>query len=156
MAHIGNFYPVLFRRDFNLNVNTNRIGWPRRWILTFGQASFLSFSTWDLGPDIQSALASISWLSIKRTLGPFGWQVEFRVTIRPGGATYLLEWFVYDAATGATVASWKNNRTDLDVPSTGSRDDVVLVSENPVYFPSGLAIGSVRTERKVWGDGPPH
>jgi hypothetical protein len=28
MAHKGRSYPLAFRRDFNLNVDTNQIGWP--------------------------------------------------------------------------------------------------------------------------------
>jgi len=29
MAHVGKFYPVMFRRDFNLNITNNRNGYAR-------------------------------------------------------------------------------------------------------------------------------
>jgi len=154
MAHKGNPYPVLLRRDWNLNVSVNWVGFPRRYILHFGHAGFLTNTFWDMGPDVLSAPRIMTWQSAPREKGPFVWQTEFNAQINADGQTYRKFFRVFDFNTAAVVLQWRVEQSER---APGLSPWVpFLESENPIYFPQGVSLGEITCNPKLWTDGPPN
>jgi hypothetical protein len=86
MAHKGQLGKVLFRRDFNLNVDNNNNGWGNRCIVHWdqfptGPAGIWSKSTWDCGPPVQGPLDTLKWDSDQVRKFGILWYTEFAIQI---------------------------------------------------------------------------
>jgi hypothetical protein len=86
MAHIGRYYPVNFRRDFNLNVLNNNRGWAdtyRAETATLGQGigAVINGVTFLCKPQPQAQLDELDWASDFKLLGLFFYKAELIVQI---------------------------------------------------------------------------
>ena len=161
MAHIGRLAPVLFRRDFNLNVENNNNGWARRCIIHWAQfptgpAGIWSNSTWDCGPDLQTGLAEITWRSDQVLKFAIHWWSEFQIRI-PDHTYYRRFLRLQTLELGLAL---EVELIDQVIRPDYGRiffDNRRVTFWDPAFFdqfPAGALISPVRP--KLWADGPPH
>jgi len=89
MAHKGKIWPVLFRRDMNLNENNYALGWARYYRTFFsfnalGLGMFISGVDFDCGPDTYPAIDTIVWQSKFKRVGAEFYQLTLTVQIVGG------------------------------------------------------------------------
>ena len=160
MAHKGKLAPVLFRRDFNLNVFTNDDGWARRAIvhwaqLPTGPGGIWSNSTWDCGPDQVTAIDTVTWESDHVRKFGIVWWTQFVIQI-PGNFDYN-KWIRMQTDAFGLVLEITYER--INFPRYGpslSEPRAVTVWQPGIFdnFPAGALESTFRP--KFWADGPPH
>jgi len=89
MAHIGNVWPVHFRRDFNLNATNNRFGWANRYlavasVLGTGFGPVLNGAQFLCDPQPQPRLDELAWQSPYKLLGLFFYRATLLCQIVKG------------------------------------------------------------------------
>ena len=89
MAHKGKIYPVLYRRDMNLNRPNNSVGWAKYYRTFFsfnslGLGMFLSGLDFDCGPDTYPAIDTIVWQSKFKRHGAEFYQLTLTAKIVGG------------------------------------------------------------------------
>jgi len=90
MAHSGKIWPVLFRRDMNLNTGPSyHLGWAKYYRTFFsfnalGLGMFLSGVDFDCGPDTYPLLGRIVWQSKFKRIGAEFYQLTLTVDIIGG------------------------------------------------------------------------
>ena len=93
MAHKGKLGKVLFRRDWNLNRDTNNSGFFNRYLLTpkyrtTGFGTLAAKFIYDCGPARESPFGTMRWISESRLVGPFSFHFEVTCDFGPGGWFY--------------------------------------------------------------------
>lgn len=161
MAHKGKTWPVLFRRDLNLNVETNDDGWSNRVIVTYpvlptGFAGFWSLSHWDCGPGGFLPPNLIEWKSELALKFGLHWFTRLEVAIN-NGIDYTRILTLNTIEFGVTAKwlillnHWMQPTWQTPfVPTT-------LLVYDPAFFdtpPNDMFGLGIRP--KVWSEGPPH
>lgn len=160
MAHKGKFYPVLLRRDWNLNVQTNRVGFANRYILTpkYGVTGFGTLPAariWDVGPADDSVFGTMRWASPSLNIGPFTFHFIVISTIDPGGATYTSTIQEYEDHVGLILTA------EIGPPGTHGVNFAFLTPSAVIYFDPTFFDGKpfmdlFKIRQKLWSDGVPH
>lgn len=160
MAHVGVVYPVIFRRDFNLNVFANWVGWSKYYIFFFrflpsGDANTLDNFQFTLGPETYPDSKSITWISPYYAVPVFQFKVEILVQINDG-KTYTKTGGLF-SKTGGLIFSWTwSVANDEHRPNFPFNQPVTVTYWNPEWFdykPSGTLLICQPWE---WVDGAPH
>jgi len=160
MSHKGSFYPVLFRRDWNLNVLTNDNGYANRYIVTLpqlgtGPAGIWSNSTWDCGPATLAPQNTMLWKADPALKFGVHWWVEVDSLIQPS-STYRRRGRMMTAEFGV-IAEWRNGSDGVFFPGFPPQAGGALIMWDPGFFdaaPSTLIFTLIRP--KIWSEGPPH
>lgn len=89
MPHRGRPYPVAYRRDFNLGLQTNNTGWAQSYEVTLrnlgpGPGGGLAGKPFVCGPDTFASPQSIFWTSAPEIMFGFVFVVEARIAITDG------------------------------------------------------------------------
>lgn len=160
MSHKGKFYPVLFRRDWNVNLVTNRNGFANRYIFTerdstTGFGVLIRGRKFDCGPATNRFVSEMHWLSQVISIGIFDFQVELK-------ANFVAPWVGYDTTIDiieqhvgviATIRRYKKGD-----PVIGFAQRLFDSTEywDPHWYDSYPALEQSTCVPKTWADGPPH
>lgn len=160
MAHIGNPAPVIFRRDFNLNVRTYNDGWSNRYIATLTQLPLgignqLVGSQWDCGPGTIVAADTMVWQSLPQLIGIFAWDILLTATIT-GGTSYIKGFQVREAISGVVGIFRCTNDPAANGPNFPFFNTWSSTFLDPFFFHPPGSGGQVNCVRKEWALGPPH
>lgn len=160
MAHVGQFFPVLFRRDFNLNVLTNRAGFARRYIATSnfvatGIGAILSGQQFDCGPDTQFDPRTIIWESDLMRLGLFFYRCTLLAQITTD-STYIKQTIYNVQGHGDILILQWQLQDFLRSPGFGLDFTGRILFFSPDWFDSFSSQPSCDAAPKLWSDGPPH
>lgn len=160
MAHVGKRYKVAFRRDFNLNVQTNRFGWANRYLVKLTVASngpglVLDESTWDAGPPILTAPNALVW---KTPVQEFGFGLRYWIEVKTeiqGGTSFWKQGFVYSDNFNILVAHWQweprgGKQTGFLTTFGGS----MLFWDDQHFFTNPF-LDTSAIDEKQWSDGAP-
>lgn len=160
MAHKGKLYPVAFRRDFNLNVQSNNDGWGNRELIHWGQfptgpAGFWSNSNWDCGQAPQPFATALLWRSEQvRKFGILWWS-EFQVTIT--GNVRLLPQIRLQTVEFGMILEVSYDPQERPVTSAKTGINPVITFWDTGFFDEFPVGAEGSTWRwKFWADGPPH
>jgi hypothetical protein len=158
MAHKGHFGPVIFRRDFNLNVQSNDAGWLDGWqwffrLLPGGVAHVLAGRFIASFPAKLSSVNSLLWRGPPAVHGARFWEVGLEVTIPPTGDRYLNKWTLYEATVNVV---WQ---IDYTAPLDDSRRPRLYGAPsttyyNPLYFDQKPNALEVFYRQMLWADYP--
>lgn len=161
MAHKGHFFPVAFRRDFNLNVQTNNDGFANRYLVTINDIDNncidpINGVVFECGPATLFNPPTMIWLSAKRVVGFNAYQLEMRATLV--GLPQLYNWKMTLSAPNLpdTVATWRP-QADNGQPFWNTDGTQEVTYANPAFwsaFPRDLQDSDVQP--KDWSFGPPH
>ena len=160
MAHKGRQWPVAFRRDFNLNVPTNNLGWARRYIgyITFmaqGLGGAVSGVEFDCGPDFQSQPNELDWSSEFKRIGLFFYKMELITQINDG-LHYFRQVSINVSGHGTILVCDWPPQENPNVPGWPAGFYINVVFWSPDWFdfePFGV---SPTVAPKVWTLPPPH
>lgn len=161
MAHKGKLGPVLFRRDWNLNVDSYDDGYGNRYITTThtptgGLGTIVAHDIWDCGPATFAVPNIMFWLSDVHTHGIADFQVRMESVILPGGSSYDHYGYLFELHVG-TISKWRwgpSHMTDpvfFNVSGLGT-----TISWDPAWFDSDPMFYNNTPSIKRWIDGPPH
>jgi hypothetical protein len=158
--HIGNFGPLAFRKDFNLNVSSNVGGWYRRYIwqanlIPTGIAHVIDGKLFDCGPDQQVDINQLLWESEFVRYGVAKYKVQLVATINPNGSTYTTEGAVIVLNQGI-IWHWTYQQDRFNRP--GFRVETFPQTDfwSPDWWDVEPQGRSIFTISKLWTDGPPH
>jgi len=147
MAHRGKDWPVLFRRDFNLNVQTYRHGLAEKYRVQIPQFVFPDYpelrnTDWFCGPGVLQPVADLTWSSPITVLSGRAWQVQMH-GILSGTSLELFtpSWQLWLASALTIAYELRAPDHTSDIPLTGAAGHVTFI--DPSKFPSGP--GSVGT-----------
>lgn len=159
MAHKGHFGPVAFRRDFNLNVDTNDAGWLRGYQVFFGLlprgiGGVLAGRFLRSFPDSMTALNTESWIGVPKLITGRFWHFEIDATIITGGAKYAVEFRLYEHLTNLI---WRVDMTrdDEEQRLPGFNVTSSTVYWNPDYWDQQPNALSINIAGMAWSDYPP-
>jgi len=160
MAHKGRLYPVGFRRDLNLNVQTNNSGWANRYlvkinILPAGIGHALVGSTWDCGPEQVTPGDTIFWPSDPDIFAPFVYDVILSAPI-DGGVSFRRRFEIREAIGGTILRLEMINDPFPLLPGFGLFQSWKAIFFDPFFFDEGGNFNQVNPFTKLWVDGPPH
>jgi hypothetical protein len=141
MAHRGKDWPVVFRRDFNLNSQTYRHGLANRYdvgtqAFTFPDYPELQNTVWDCGPGTLEPPARLAWLSNVRVLAGRSWQFRFYGTLSGAALEFFTpSWELW--LNGAKILAYALRAPDhnSDVPINGLGGSITF--QDPTKFPHG-------------------
>lgn len=160
MAHIGKAGPYVFRRDFNLNVDNNALGWARRCIVHWGAfptgpAGIWSNSTWDCGPDVFLAPDSLTFDSERVLKFGVHWFSQFSVQITARDE-YRRRIRLITVEFGTILEITYGLRRDPRYGPQSFEGRAITVWDPDFFdqFPGGALESTFRP--KLWSDGPPH
>lgn len=160
MAHAGKLYPVLFRRDWNLNIETNRQGWANRYIFTpldetTGFGTLIRGRRFDCGPATNSFVSLMTWTSQVEHIGIFDFQIALHADIIPGKSAYSVTFDIIEQHVGV-IATVRRGTGPLLQPGFQQRlfDDTIYW--DPHWYDSYPSLEHSRCGPKLWADGPPH
>jgi hypothetical protein len=147
MAHRGKDWPVLFRRDFNLNVQTYRHGLAEKYHVQIPQFVFPDYpelrnTDWICGTGLYDPPDRIAWNSPLTVLSGRTWQVQMHGTLSGAGlALFTPTWQLW--LNGALTITYELRAADhtTDIPISGAAGHVSFIDASK--FPSGP--GSVGT-----------
>lgn len=161
MAHKGKLFPVVFRRDWNLNVNNNNDGWPNRFLLNFlnlptGFGSLAGQFTYDCGPGTVRFISEMRWVSDPIDFRIFTFHAEISVFI-PQPSYYNRRIRLYEDHVGLILElrNFPDGNKALGFFNSFANG---VVFWDPTFFdaiPTSTAINTV-PRNKRWIDGPPH
>lgn len=161
MAHVGRFYPVAFRRDFNLNTRTNNLGWARRYVgyITLppfvGVGGIVSGVDFDCGPDDATDPLQIDWLSAYKQLGVAKYRMELLVQIINAGQ-FLRQTAIEVLNEGIIlVLTWADQRPGLQ-PGFGYDPLPEITYWSADWFDREPTTSTVTIAPKVWASPAPH
>jgi len=160
MAHKGSIWPVLYRRDLNLNIQNNSIGWPRRFLgrLDFsvgGVGSIVAGKTFDCGPDFYSQINEIDWQSDFRQIGVAKYRMEILVqVVRNREYFRQVSIGVQNQGTILVCEQFDNFHPDHPGFNNGAEMKVVFFSTDWFDHQPPFLTGTFKEKR--WTDGPPH
>jgi len=147
MAHVGKDWPVLFRRDFNLNVQTYRHGLAEKYRVQIPPFVFPDYpelrnTNWVCGAGHLDTVPGIAWDSPVTVLSGRTWQVHLLGTLS-GTALELFtpSWQLRLNGTIAIAYELRAANHTSDIPLTGAAGHISFI--DPTKFPSGP--GSVGT-----------
>jgi hypothetical protein len=160
MAHAGKFYPVIFRRDWNLNVISNQTGWANRYIVRlfthtggFGSAAYPF--VYQCGPGVESPFGTMRWSSqVVHTL-IFDFQVTLAADFGPTGAFYNKTGKLSELSVG-TITSWRQGAEKPIDPGWPTPEGGTTIFWDPLWFDADPALWLSSIAPKRWADGPPH
>jgi len=160
MAHIGKFYPVVFRRDLNLNIDNNSNGWPR-WahgVLNFTSSGFgqvVSGKVFVCGPESYPRNDTMQWVSGLYRYGLFFYRMELIVQITDGlnffrqviinvqghGDILVVNWphagafdeSLWFFGIGGTVEFWSPDWFDFEPPGVETEVRPLLWTEGATF-----------------------
>lgn len=160
MAHKGKRWPVLYRRDMNLNVSNNSIGWARRY-LTFitwtssGPGQRLSGFEFDCGPDEYPAIDKIVWRSGFVSVGIDRWQLT--LTSQIVGGKRFKRTAVYELALyGRVLELFLFAATDPDHSGFLQAGQCRVDFWDDNFFDFAPVLPLAFPFEKRWTDGAPH
>lgn len=160
MAHVGKFWPVLFRRDFNLNLQNNALGWARRYLAFFtfnclGTGQNLSGAGFDCGPDEYPDPLSMLWRSGFIRVGAELYELSLRATVVNGRK--FKRTATYDNALAGKVLELQwFDPPEGDHPNFPVGPEVKVVFWNLAFFDFEPQFPQAFVFEKRWKDGPPH
>lgn len=141
MAHRGKPWPLTFRRDFNLNVNTYRAGLAHDYLLQTHQFMFTDWPLlrnldWHCGPATDAVLPRLIWRSEMRTISGHTWRFRLVGTL-VGDPLQLFEPSWYLERDGSDVCAWlmADATSNSRFPPSGVQGRIIFF--DPVVFPSG-------------------
>jgi len=160
MAHKGNPFPVLFRRDWNLNVNNNNNGWANRYIAklfkgTTGFGTLATQFTYDCGPSKVTFVSQNTWESQVVHFGLFDFQVKLHADIAPGQSTYINRCELIEQHVGQ-IAEWRMIEDGTQVIGFFQTLTAADLYWDPAWFDSEPFLINSLIRPKTWSDGPPH
>lgn len=160
MAHKGNPYPVGFRRDLNLNVNNNNVGWANRYIVTLtrlppGPGHAMQGSVWDCGPEQLTPADTIFWVADPQIFGPTAFDVILSAPI-DNGRSYRRRIEIREAFVGTILRMEMINDPDPKHPGFPLFQTWNVLFRDPVFFTGNGFANQIQALPKVWSDGPPH
>ena len=160
MAHKGKFYPVAFRRDFQLNVSNYSVGYANRYKVvphgqTTGPGTLLFNVPFDCGPPFIHNFSQRSWLSQVEHILVFDFQVECFQEIVPGGQfeTTLINFYELNVGLIATVQRGGGQRR-VGGFASGPRDSTIQWDQ--AWFDRYPFLELTTSVPKTWKDPPPH
>jgi len=160
MAHKGKIYPVLFRRDFNLNIFDNDIGWARRYLAktTFnatGKGRLLSDFVFDCGPDTYPVVNHIEWESDWYDIGLHTYRLT--VTVQLVHGSQYIRTLRYDEDVNGTVLDLQfAGEFPEDHPNFRPGELLSINYWDPTFFDRQPSFVQGFVPEKRWGDGEPH
>lgn len=160
MAHKGRLYPVGFRRDLNLNVDNNNVGWANRYLVRLdrlppGIGHALEGSDWDCGPQQVTPGETIFWVADPDIFAPFSYDVIISAPI-DGGVSYRRRCEIREAFSGTILRLEMINDPTPVTPGFPVLQTWRVVFRDPFFFTAdGFAL-QVNAIPKRWADGPPH
>lgn len=161
MAHKGRLWPVAFRRDWNLNLTTNTLGWANRYVghvssVHFsGQGGVISGFEFDAGPSDDSTFPSLLWQSSYQHIGTSLWRVELLAQI-VGGQTFFRQVGFEVKNFGIVLVINLPGSTTEHFPGNFSADAASAAFWSPEWYDFDPSPISVRFRPKDWQDGQPH
>lgn len=160
MAHIGSAYPVVDRRDFNLNVKTNGQGFAHRYLCTLtrlppGIGNGLQGTTWDCGPDGVDPIERLFWGSDPRFVGPFVYDTILTATI-VNGFEYIKRFEIREAISGTILRLQLDRDPSPSFPNFSLLQTWNVIFRDPFFFSSDGFQNQINAIQKTWADGPPH
>jgi hypothetical protein len=160
MSHKGKLYPVGFRRDLNLNLDTNQTGWANRYIVTLAQlppgpGHALEGSTWDCGPEQVTPAETIFWVSDPDIFGPFAFDIILSAPI-DGGVSFRRRCEIREAFTGTILRLELINDPQPHLPGFPVFSTWKTLFRDPTFFIADGFSNEVNAIPKVWALGPPH
>jgi hypothetical protein len=160
MAHKGNLYPVLFRRDWNLNVVSNNDGWPNRYIVRlfqFGQGfgTFAFPGVYQCGPATESPHGRMLWRSQVYMNAAFSFVVELSSDFGPRGQWYNKTGQLFELHVGV-IATWRIDVEKTTEPGFGGSEHGATIFWDPAWWFSEPQLWASTYVPKLWADGPPH
>ena len=109
MAHIGKIWKLLFRRDVNLNVVTNQLGWANRYLLACqfpfngGPGTLLENVVFDCGPGVVSFPDTITWPSQVEHILIFDFSCRLEAEISNTEFPYAKRLYISEAHIGVIL-----------------------------------------------------
>lgn len=161
MPHAGKPAPVLFRRDWNLNVFNNNDGFSNRYIwrpksFTTGFGTLIDAYTWDMGPATKILFSTMEWRSPVLPVGHFDFVTYLQVEIRPTGKGYEKTVNVDEQHVG-NIYRGRIDRLDAVYPKMSNFEaDGVTLFWDPAWYDRDPQYYAGNFRRKFWVDGPPH
>ena len=151
---------MLFRRDFNLNVQNNNIGFANRYTvhLAFpfnsGPGTILDKTHWDCGPGTFFLPAEMRWESDVSKFLIFHFFVRVQAFIS-GGQVFRRFGQVWETTSGL-ILEWRLSPDFWPNPNFVQSAFSVITFFNPAYFDHQPQPQPLTIDPKVWADGPPH
>lgn len=160
MAHVGALGPVIFRRDFNLNVNNNAGGFFRRYLATLhqlpaGVANIVNGFQFDCGPEAYPDSKTITWESPLLLVPIFAFKVKLIAQIN-NGKNYFKGVELHQKNAGLIFAGHWPRLEDLQGPNFPFFTTLQLDFWNTDWFDSAPVNVTCEAPGKTWNDGPPH
>lgn len=160
MAHKGNPYPVLFRRDWNLNVQRNNDGYANRYLCTLNFELVRGFGTlssrfiYDCGPATFFPPNEMRWDSgVVNPAGFFSFRLVLRSFLGTHGYNKRIDLI---ESTAGTIASWNRQLDGLAITNFEPTPDDRCLFFSPTFFDNSPPPHTAICPAKVWADGPPH
>jgi hypothetical protein len=160
MAHKGQLYPVLFRRDWNLNLVTNKNGFANRYIFTptdstTGFGTLCRGQHFDCGPATNRFVSEMHWLSQVIRIGPLSFQVELHANINPDRQTYdtTIDIIVQEVGVIATI---RRGFAYSTLCNFDRQQFDRTIYWDPHFYDSYPALENSICPPKFWFEGPPH
>lgn len=160
MAHVGRFYKVLFRRDWNLNISDNAQGHANRYIVTLpehlgtGIGTIIEGTIWDCGPGRLSIRDTQLWQAPFIRRAALHWQVEIESIIQTPDNSYAKRLRINVAEVG-TIA-------EVEIGTDGSRlvgfpekRGTLLSWDSDFFDGPPVVLGFLDIRTKNWADGLP-
>lgn len=157
MAHIGNLYKVLSRRDYNLNIATNRVGYANRYFVRLsttvqGIGGVLAGTEWTTDPARLSIRDTMIWQTAFERIVGLDWRVQLESIIN---ADFTYTQLGQVALAGVGVVTEWDCTSDLPrrpfFPTVGNH----TIYYDPDVFASDPKLWQSFTRPWFWADGPP-
>jgi hypothetical protein len=160
MAHVGKTWPVVNRRDFNLNVPRNDVGWANRYHVTLtilppGIGNALQGSEWECGPSGVDPIDRMFWGSDPELIGGFVFDVILTASI-VDGQRYIKRCQIREAISGVILNLELANDPMPTFPIWPIRFTWKTIFRDPFFFTGDGFANDVDAIPKLWSDGPPH
>jgi hypothetical protein len=160
MAHVGITWPVVTRRDFNLNVNSNNVGWANRYKVTLNIlppviGNGLQGTEWECGPSGVSPIDRMFWASDPDLFGGFVFDVIITASI-VDGQRYIKRCQIREAVNGVILNLELANDPSPFFPVWPVFHTWKTIFRDPFFFTGDGFANQVNCLPKEWADGPPH
>jgi len=160
MAHKGKAFPVLFRRDFNLNISNNNNGWKRRYLVSLtglpaGPGGLINGFVFDCGPDSYPLVDRVSWQSLFEQFGLLFFSIQLTADIVNN--SYIRKVTIY---AGFALVPILRARVDPvsnpNLPFFPTAGIWTLEFYSTSFWTSPPTNVALTAFEKSWSDGPPH
>jgi hypothetical protein len=160
MAHKGNPYKVLYRRDWNLNVTTNRVGWGNYYYcrtVAFGTGfgTFVRDQIWECGSALTAPGNVQLWASDPRFIMGFQFHVEITVGFETDQASYRKRGKLFEDHYGV-ICIWRIGSDGTRTPGFDWQFGGTTLFADPAWFDSDPFMSVSPITVKKWTDPAPH